>query len=427
MQQNLWNDSYTILSIDTGLIGQTRLRRYLNWLDQKGYDWTTPHLEEYADSLRKRALHSSTISQNTSEIREHYLAILSEPDHYAHIEEGKRSEIINQILQQLGFNLASVSYERLIQDGEIYASENMEILSYPGAHIHRDTQITTFIHWLDNTGRHWTNPDLIEYKEYLIIALEATSDVISNSISCIRRRYFELVEDDAAMQRLSEDERQEFTAELRKRLGYLDQYPSRTVPVRAMLEDDPSNKQYLTSEQIMDLLNQPASETFIGLRDRALLSIAVAMGLQPSEIAKITVDHLRCHYEGVLALFVEGNKQRPERYIPYEDMEWVLGWVDEWLAIAQITEGAVFRGTYGNRDVLRPHGIAAETAGDILSRYPIHINGSNIPLLFSDLQATCARRWYDAGHNLDEIERRMGRLYRRATLKMLGLRVRKGF
>jgi len=163
------------------------------------------------------------------------------------------------------------------------------------------------------------------------------------------------------------------------------------------------------------------------MRDRALIALGLATGIQQFEIANVMVEDLRHTYEGELALHVPASKQRGSRLIPYEDYAWALDWVDEWLKLGQITEKHAFRGTYGNRDVLRPHGIAPETASDILSRYPIPMYGAEIPLLFGDLRATCARRWYDNGHDLDEIERRLGTNYRRATLKLLGLRIRRVF
>jgi hypothetical protein len=139
------------------------------------------------------------------------------------------------------------------------------------------------------------------------------------------------------------------------------------------------------------------------------------------------VEHLRHTCAGEAALYVPASKQRDARLVPYDEYEWVLDWVEAWLELAELSESYVFRGTYGNRDVLRPHGIAPETASDILSRYPLPMYGTEVPLIFGDLRAACARRWYDKGLDLDEIERRLGTGYRRATLKLIGVRIRKVF
>jgi integrase len=287
-----------------------------------------------------------------------------------------------------------VSYRHLISDDDSISSENMQILLPPTSYQYRDTQITAFINWLDNTGRQWINPDMLKYKEYLIKNTDMSVDTINNAITAIRRRYHDLVEDGTALQNLHEDERETFLSDLRRRLGYYDQFPSRSTPVREMLEDDPYNQSYLTPSQVRALLNAPDITTFVGMRDRALLALSLATGIQQFEMARVQVDHLRHTYKGRIVLYVPASKQRAERHIPYDDYEWVLDWIDEWLNLAEITAGPVFRGTYCNRDIFLPHSISHETASDILARYPIPMHGTEIPLLFADLPATCARRRY---------------------------------
>lgn len=428
MQHSLFKDAYVILQAETGEIGRNRLRRFLQWLDKTGRKWTQPDLDAYKSYLQhKEHLHTSTIYQHMQSLRAHYIAILSNPSNYDHVPEAERPDFVNSILDVLGYNTISITYETLLRDDEKFGSENMKVLLPPNSYQYRDTQLIAFINWLDHTQRHWTDPDLLVYKEHLIATTEMSIDTINNAINAIRRRYHETVENADALNSLPAQQRQGFLDSMRKRLGYFDQYPSRTNPVREMLEDDPYNQSYLTPHQIRQLLNKPDLTTFTGVRDRALIALCLATGIQQFEACGVLVEHLRQTHDGQLALYIPVSKQRKERYIPYEESEWVLDWVDEWLERAELTESFVFRGTYGNRDVLRPHGIAPETASDILSRYPILMHGTDVPLLFGDLRAACARRWYDNGQSLSEIERRLGTGYRRATLTLIGVRVRKVF
>jgi site-specific recombinase XerC len=429
VQQSLFQDGYKVLQVDTDKIGRSRLKRFLKWLDKTGRQWTEPDLAAYGKYLREeRHAHASTVYQNMQGLRAHYITILSNPENYAHVPEPERPEFVNRILSALGYNTISVNYKELLRNSdEGVGSENMQILLPPNAYRYRDTQITAFINWLDQTDRRWTQPDLLEYKEHLIEDTDMTADAINNAVNAIRRRYAETLEGTNALEMLSDDEREMFLENRRRLLGYYDEFPSRSNPVRDMLEDDPYNRSYLTPEQEQQLLSKPDITTFTGMRDRALLALCVATGIQQFEVCVVTVDHLHQTYNGEPALFVPESKQRNERLVPYEEYVWVLDWLDEWLKLAGLTESFVFRGTYGNRDVLRPHGIAPETASDILSRYPLPLYGTEVPMLFGDLRATCARRWYDAGLELDEIERRLGTNYRRATLKLLGLQVRKAF
>jgi integrase len=427
VQQSLFKDAYVVLQVETGAIGRSRLTRFLQWLDKTGREWTEPDLEEYKSYLYDEYQNPSTVYQHMQSLRAHYVAILSDPANYDELPPAERPQFVNRILERLGYNTISVSYESLLRDDEKLGSENMQVLLPPNSYPYRDTQLVAFITWLDSTGRHWTEPDLLEYKEFMLNETVESVHTINNAISAIRRRYHETFANKEVMATLSSKQRKEFERDMRKRLGYFDQFPSRNNPVREMLEDDPYNQSYLTPHQIRQLFDKPDISTFTGIRDRALLAICIATGIQQFEACGVMVEHLRHDYEGKVALFVPASKQRESRLVPYDEYEWVLDWLDEWLKIGNLSEGYVFRGTYGNRDVLRPHGIAPETASDILSRYPIPMYGTEVPLIFGDLRAACARRWFDTGLDLDEIERRLGTGYRRATLKLIGVRIRKVF
>jgi integrase len=427
-QQHLWQDGFTILRIKTGKIGKNRLARYLNWLDRSGQDWAAPDLDAYAAYLREdKELHAVTIYQSLSEVRNHYLAVLSNPENYPHVPPQYRRNFVNYIIERLGYNINLLNYDMLVHGIEEASGEARRILLPPTAFSLRDTHMNAFAVWLEKTGRHWTQPSLIDYKEHLLKVEGQGRESISNVITMLRKRYHELADDEEVLAELTPEQRDNFLNDLRRQLGYLDQFPSKSLPIREMLEDDPYNQNWLPPEVIQGLLKKPDISTRTGLRDRAMIALAVATGLHPAEVANVTVENLRQSYEGQIALYVPESKQRLSRYIPYEDYEWVLDWMQEWLDAAEITSGYVFRGTYGNRDVLRPNGISPETASDILGRYTIRMHGAEISLLFSDLRATCGRRWYDAGYSLEEIQRRLGIQYRPTVLMVIGARVRDVF
>jgi integrase len=427
-QQHLWQDGHTVLKVVTGKIGKNRLARYLNWLDRSGENWMTPDLSSYARYLRDDLqLHIVTVYQSLSEVRNHYLAVLSNPDHYPHVPPEKRVEFVNRIVANLGYHTNILNYDNLVNGVPLNGSENRRVLLPPNASTLRETHLNAFVIWLDQTGRHWTNPSLLDYKEHLLKSDSVSKEAIGNVMTMLRKRYAEVLDDDRIMAELHPEQRERLLNDLRRHLGYLDQYPSKAIPNRDMLEDDPYNQNWLQPDQITALLSKPDASTRTGLRDRAMIALGVATGIQPAEVASVQIENLRQRHEGKLALYVPEGKQRLSRFIPYDEYEWVLDWMQEWLDAAEIDSGSVFRGTYGNRDVLRPNGIAPETASDILSRYPVLIHGHDVPLLFSDLRATCGRRWYDAGLDLDEIQRRLGIQYRRTVLLIIGTRVRDVF
>lgn len=424
-QYELWQeDGYAVLKReDTGEIGHVRLKRFLQWLDKNGLSWHTPHLEKYGDYMRTtRDVSEKTITHNLNALKRHYLAILSNPDNYSHVPPDDRPTFVNGILERLGFNTVSVRYRYLIRDDESFCSRNMEVILPESSYTNRQTRIKKFIYWMDDNGHEWYEPDLLRYKYYLRQNGKSL-EYINNLLHVLRKRYHELADDEELLATLDDDTRADFLDNLRRRLAYHDSYPNRENASREMLEDDPYNKNWLTVLQERALMQQPDPDTLVGLRDRTLLALVLMTAVQQFEVAGLQVEHLRHELDGQPAIYVPESKSRDERLIPYDDTYPLLEWMDAWLEAADIEEGAVFRGTYGNTSALRPHAIKPETASDILGRYPIVINGYPVSLFFSDLRATCARRWYKNGISLDEIERRTG-LTRWPMLSMMGLRMR---
>lgn len=426
-QKPLWQDAYSILdNEDASQLGRFRLKRFLNWLDESKQDWTRPDLEAYTAYLKAHDKHDDTINTTIHEIRQHYLAVLSNPENYAHIPSAKQQDFVNNILTHLGFNIALIHYKNITGNAEARKTENARVIFPSNVHQSRHTILADFVLWLDDTGRHWSKPDLIDYKEYLLKT--QGRDALKHGLGVVRARYQEIRDDDAMLSTLNQQQRTAFLTNFRKYLGYMDAFPSKQNPNREMLEDDPSNMFFLSEAQLSELLAQPDTSAFIGLRDRAFLGLAAATAINRFEYGNVMVQHLRHKADGELALFVPESNSYPMRLIPYGDYEWALEWIDEWLSAANITEGAVFRGTYGNRDALRPTGIAPETASDILNRYPIDMGyGHKVPTLFSDIRATVGRRWYETQIPLDDIQDRLALNHRNSLLMLIGLRVRDAF
>lgn len=426
-QKHLWQDGYSILdNDDVSKLGRFRLKRFLNWLDEYQQDWQRPNLDAYAQYLHDEDLHDETIYTIIHNIRYHYLAILSAPDNYSHIAESQRADFVNGILAHLEFNATTVRYEIIIGDATAPETENMRVICNSRIHQIKQTSLVDFVLWLEDTGRHWSKPDLIDYKEYLLKT--EGREALRHGLGTVRTRYNEIREDESILSTLTKQQRNAFISNFRKHLGYMNAFPSKLNPSREMLEDDPTNMDFLSDAQVQELLNLPDTKTVIGLRDRAILGLAIATGLHRPEYGNVQVEHLRHTVSGQLALHVPASATLPTRTIPYDDYEWVLDWIDEWLTTAEITQGAVFRGTHGNTVLPRNQGIAPETATDLLNRYPIRVVGEHrAPILFGDIRATVGRRWYDAGLPIANIQAWLAIKNRNSLLMMIGLKVRDAF
>jgi integrase len=93
---------------------------------------------------------------------------------------------------------------------------------------------------------------------------------------------------------------------------------------------------------------QAIPATLPGLRDRALLLVGFAAALRPSEIARLTVEHMTRHPDGV-ELFLAWRKNDQDArgtrlWLPYGRTELCpVAALEAWLAAAGITDGPLFR------------------------------------------------------------------------------------
>lgn len=66
---------------------------------------------------------------------------------------------------------------------------------------------------------------------------------------------------------------------------------------------------YLTEQQVSDLLNTPAVDDPLELRDKAMLELLYATGLRVTELVSLTIDSLNVS-QGVVRVIGKGNKER---------------------------------------------------------------------------------------------------------------------
>lgn len=85
----------------------------------------------------------------------------------------------------------------------------------------------------------------------------------------------------------------------------------------------------LTEAQVEALLNAPAPDTPLGLRDRTMLELMYASGLRVSELVTLRVTHVSMN-DGVLKVFGKGSK---ERWVPFGDVARL--WLEHYLRQAR--------------------------------------------------------------------------------------------
>jgi len=296
-------------------------------------------------------------------------------------------------------------------------------------------RLERFERWLAETGRSWHTPDLAAYRDCLLE--RKTPRSVKSELSTIRARYDELINDNDTRDLL-------YTmagAELEK-LGQPDNITGRKTVVDEMLVRlkngtspkksavktetvaDKTDDQYgirLTRDQASALLASPGLVPIDKLRDTAILTMFLCTGIRADELCNLDVKDLRQTKGGELCLHVRGGKGNKTRVVFYGGNEWVLAYIDKWLARAGIVEGAVFRGFYKGHHRMREGRLSVRAVQKIVQRYPVMIGGELTEVHCHDLRRTYAKNWHDAGGDLVGLQQNLGHASLQTTLGYIGL------
>lgn len=115
---------------------------------------------------------------------------------------------------------------------------------------------------------------------------------------------------------------------LRRFYRYLCREGIRDSDPTAMLESPRIGKSLpgsLSEEDVDNLLNQPDTNTALGMRDRTMLEVLYATGLRVSELVALTAEQLNMR-QGLIRCIGKGNK---ERLVPLG--ETALDWLQQYL------------------------------------------------------------------------------------------------
>lgn len=97
---------------------------------------------------------------------------------------------------------------------------------------------------------------------------------------------------------------------------------------------------WLGKRQAELLLDAPSRDTLKGLRDRALLAVALGCGLRRQELADLTFEHVQMRDARWVIVDLQGKRGRV-RSVPMP--AWAKSRIDAWAKAAGLNEGRVFR------------------------------------------------------------------------------------
>lgn len=290
------------------------------------------------------------------------------------------------------------------------------------------SRLNRFAGWLDDHGATWYNPDLATYRDDLLEAYKPTS--ASAHLSTIRARYKSIIADNTTRDALftlaahnTDDllERKAFVDEMLTRLQNAVNPIHSSVKTESKQDRVSSEELRLTPAQAGALMRKPGTDTLRGLRDTAILALALATGLREAELAALTVDDLRQHGSdgATLGVYVRQGKGAKSRFVPYGDNEQVLTVVDKWLSAAGITSGRVFRG-FRHHSKTVTEGMTTRAIQDIFKAYPVMVSGNLRPVKPHDARRTYAKLQFDAGMDINALRQNLGHSNLATTLHYIG-------
>lgn len=294
-------------------------------------------------------------------------------------------------------------------------------------------RLARFADWLEARGCNLYMPDLVAWRDDLLTEGVKPSSVRAY-LATVRSRYRALLRGEALrdglydhagamLPQIGQDDnpanRYALVNEALTRLeNALDPRQARVkVPMRQDKTDTAQLR--LTREQAEALLNAPGVETLGGLRDTALLAVLLCTGIREGEAAALEVADLRQRVSGELGLLVREGKGNKTRFVPWGELSWALVIVDKWLKVAAITTGSVFRGLRKGGKV-QTEGLTTRAIQQILTRYPLVIEGQRRTARPHDLRRTYAARQYEAGMDLNALRQNLGHADVKTTLGYIG-------
>lgn len=306
--------------------------------------------------------------------------------------------------------------------------DNAAVLMPVNANKDARSRLTRFVGWLDDTGAAWHTPDLATYRDDLLESYKPTS--ASAHLSTIRARYKAILADNVTRDTLFAIASQ-VTSDVLERKAFVDETLTRLSnavnPIHSSVKTETkqdrvsSEELRLTVSQAECLMHKPGTDTLHGLRDTAIIALALATGLREAELAALDVSDLRQYGSDgqTLGVYVREGKGSKSRFVPYGDNEQVLAIVDKWLSAAGIGDGRVFR-SFEHHSKTVTDGITTRAIQDVFKSYPVMVNGTLRTVKPHDARRTYAKLLYDAGMDVVAIQQNLGHSNLQTTLRYIG-------
>ncbi len=297
----------------------------------------------------------------------------------------------------------------------------------PSANKHRRYRMNKYLAWV---GPRWLDPKLGKYRDFLLDSGLKASTVKAH-LCTVRVAYRELLLDRDLF--FAQATIAKKTAPFVEKKLAVDEMiiritntisPDATKVKGETVQDIPdAEARRLTKSEADELLRMPGQaypDSLRGLRDTALVAIALCTGVRAFELVATQVGDLYHTSEGEPALLIPLGKGRKKRTVPYGELEWCRVLAERWMTAAGIDEGPVFRGFWKGCKKVRPTALTTKGVENILRNYPLNISGKLSYAKPHDLRRTYARLSEEAGMKLLSIQQNLGHRDPKTTLGYIG-------
>jgi integrase len=282
------------------------------------------------------------------------------------------------------------------------------------------SRLAKFVAWMQDHNHSWMTPDLIAYRDYLLTELSSVS--VQSHISTIRQAWQRIADDREYLYTVAATYAPEGTPKIQLK-PLVDEFTVRieiairSVKVKTNKIQDVSDNAHvrLTSKQADTLIHMPNRATLAGLRDAALISLALATGLRADELVSLRIDDLYHKLGGKDAILVREGKGRKQRLVPYGAHISVLQLVHKWINTAGIQHGLIFR-SVTRSGKLRNDSFSVRAFEDRMNLYMV----DDLKITPHDLRRTYAKQLYMNGMDIVAIQNNLGHETIETTLNYIG-------
>lgn len=295
-------------------------------------------------------------------------------------------------------------------------------------------RLSVYINWMQEFDIVWFSPDLETYREHLLNHYHGRDSKplspasVKAHLSTIRSRYKSILRSNKIRDHFYNNTPSDLTPSDRKSLvdEILERIRNAIDPKNSVVKTYKKQDIYddahirLTKQQVADLISQPNRNTLIGTRDLAILALLLCTGIREAELCGLDVSDLTRTFGGELSLHVRYGKGAKERLVPYGDLIWGLNLTQEWLSVAKIESGSVFRGFYRGGKRIRSTRLTVRAINQILDKYPVMVDNKLRKVAPHDIRRTYARQLYESNMDVLAIRDNLGHVDSRTTLKYIG-------